>query len=95
MESLSLPAESIAAWRIILLVLWVLLRCFNAKTHLQAFLNTPLAKLPELQQNPQLKYDDRRKRVRYYALYFCAASLQYYLPAFIILSVGLLSKSFG
>lgn len=80
------------AFRILLVIIWSLIRCASSKVYLQVFLDTPKYKIYEFQQD---KAKNRQKKIAYYALYFCAATLQYFAPVLITLITALLLKTFG
>jgi len=82
--------------RIILIIVWSLLRVIVAKPHLQAFLSTAQQKVIALRkESGSIKSDQLQKMIIRYAQYFCAAALQYYVPVFLTLVVSLILKNLG
>ena len=82
--------------RIVLIIVWSLLRVVVAKPHLQAFLSTAQQKVIALRkESGSIKSDQLQKMIIRYAQYFCAAALQYYVPVFLTLVVSLILKNLG
>uniref|UniRef100_A0A914CAW4 EIPR1-like beta-propeller domain-containing protein n=1 Tax=Acrobeloides nanus TaxID=290746 RepID=A0A914CAW4_9BILA len=82
--------------RILLVILWALLRISTAKIQLQAYLDLSLEKLQILRRETgYIKSNELQRMIYQYASYFCAAALQYFLPVLLTLVIALLLKSVG
>lgn len=95
-KSFSITESRYEAARILLVVLWALLRVLLAKPHFQGFLDSAQRKVHQLQtQTGYIKSHELQKLVIQYAQYFCAAALQYFLPVFLTLVVAMILKNLG
>ncbi|KAH7705951.1 Protein Y87G2A.13 [Aphelenchoides avenae] len=82
--------------RLALVIIWVLLRLFTTKVHLQAYLDLPLHKVEKMKtEGGYIKSTDFVKLVYQYASYFCVASLQYFVAPLLTAVLCFLLKSLG
>lgn len=92
-ESLTISYEQLRALQTVAICLWAVTRIYIARIFLQKFLDRPLSKVMEFKRH--IKDEERQRKISYYASYFCAASLQYFLPVTITFLTALLSKTLG